>query len=151
MGNTISQQVTTPKSLIHCFDANGEFDTDELLLLYRHNQLRQPTLCHKVSTALVNAAVSAAEEEEASNNQTAMNNRSQRSCFRKELNVQHLDDGTIVPVVPLWSSRYLMHVSHPNIDDTKFKERFRRRFRCNYASYSTLLNLVKDCHMFDRW
>jgi hypothetical protein len=73
MGNTYSQPVAAPKSLLHCFNEDGDFDTEELLLRYHQHRMRQPSLCKKVSTSLVNAALSAAEEEEIEDNKRSTN------------------------------------------------------------------------------
>jgi hypothetical protein len=81
MGNTISQNVVLPKSLLHCFNKDGKFDSNELLLLYRHHLLWQPTLCKKVCTALINAALTIAGEEMSLDNQHEMSNQKHRSCF----------------------------------------------------------------------
>jgi hypothetical protein len=150
MGNTISQHVLTPKSLLHCFNSDGEFD-NELLLQYRHYLLQQPSLCNHVFNSLVNAAISEAEEETSIDNDQQRSNRKQRSCFRNQINLQRLEDGTIIPVEPTGSTWYIAYVLSPSLDDPKFVERFRRRFRCKYSSYLTILELVKDCPMFDRW
>jgi Plant transposon protein len=150
MGNTTSQPVAPPKSLLHCFDANGDFDT-ELLFQYHRHQLRQDTLCKKVSSSLVNAALSAAESEENVEYERPLKIRKHRSCHRHQINIQRLDDGRIVPIEPTGSSWYIQYVLYPNVNDSKFVERFRRRFRCNYASFTIILQLVQENPMFKRW
>jgi hypothetical protein len=72
---------------------------------------RQPTLSNNVATLLVNAAIAAAAEEEEFNEKQQPK---QRLCFCKQLNRQHLEDGTIVPVDPLaHHGTYRMYVFLP--------------------------------------
>jgi hypothetical protein len=123
MGNTISQQERSPTSLMHCFDKDGKLDND-LVLLYRHHRLRQSTLCDNVAMSLVNAAIVAAEEEESDEKQ--IKSRRYRSCFRKQINLQRLDDGMIVPVEPVGSTWYITYVHSPDLADPKFILRFQR-------------------------
>jgi hypothetical protein len=56
--------------------------------------LQQPSLASSVSKALDDACLADAKQETIKDNQRSTAHRKQRSCFRKQPNLQRLEDGT---------------------------------------------------------
>lgn len=83
--------------------------------------------------------------------------RSRKKLAKKSRKVQALtpyyfdDTGNKIYVRPKQSYWYLMYVKCPAIEDNKFKDKFRRRFRMPYGEYNRLLNKVKENVLFSRW
>lgn len=56
---------------------------------------------------------------------------------------------TLVDVTLKMSVWYKTYVLNPDLENTKFNNRFRRGFRCSYQGYSKLLTLIKSDVIFD--
>jgi hypothetical protein len=62
------------------------------------------------------------------------------------------DDACIlVEVTPKMSSWWYDYVECPLVEEGKFHQKFRHRFRCKYNSYLKLMTMVLHCDLFKRW
>ena len=131
-----------PHSLLQCMK-DGIFDFD---LFYLYNKRKR----HLRNEEDFDNIISQCLVEENDNNDNKKE-RTPRSCFRQNINLCRLPDGTLVPVGPTSSSWFCSYIQSPALDNPKFIHRFRRRFRCSYASFLKLLDLVKQEPLFLRW
>ena len=61
------------------------------------------------------------------------------------------DDSDIVQISPKGSNWYSLHVNNPLVDDDRFQNKFRRRFRLPYSNYEELARDCKGHEVFKRW
>ena len=60
-------------------------------------------------------------------------------------------DGEIKAYGPEHTEWYRIYVEDPNLENLKFRSKFRRRFRCSYNSYTKHLADVKESPLFQTW
>ena len=61
------------------------------------------------------------------------------------------DDGDIVQISPKESNWYTLYVNNPMVDDDRFQNKFRRRFRLPFSNYEELARDCKGHELFKRW
>ena len=61
------------------------------------------------------------------------------------------DDGEIVEISPKESNWYSLYVNNPMVDDDRFQNKFRRRFRLPFSNYEELARDCKGHEVFERW
>ncbi|KAL7545812.1 hypothetical protein ACHAWF_016511 [Thalassiosira exigua] len=60
-------------------------------------------------------------------------------------------DGSICKFGPRDTEWYRLYVDCPQLENTKFRSKFRRRFRCSYNSFQKHLEEVKKSDLFKAW
>ena len=145
MGNNHS---SIPRSLINCKNQNGKLDS-QLYYLYtkRKRQIRR----NEELDAMIQQCIFEANDNANVESSLSKAPRTERSCFRRNIQYCRSSDGTLIEVTPRTSSWFCTYVQNPMIDDSKFHQRFRRRFRCSYNCFLRLLKLVQEDDMFLRW
>jgi hypothetical protein len=61
------------------------------------------------------------------------------------------DEGVLVPLRPKGSTWYAIYVESPQLDNKKFHQKFRKRFRTPYSHFLELVRMVKESDLFKRW
>jgi hypothetical protein len=61
------------------------------------------------------------------------------------------DEGILVPLRPKGSTWYAIYVESPQLDNKKFHQKFRKRFRTPYSHFLELVRMVKESDLFKRW
>ena len=140
-------ETSYPKSLSDCLDGKGGIIIEKWFLYKR----RQRRILEQEEE----------EEEEAARQKKQRSLLHQelvekfsvyRSCFRKNLNLGRNTDGSLYAISPESSSWYISYISSPDVSNSKFQNKFQRRFRCQYDSYLLLLSMVQqDNDFFNRW
>lgn len=144
MGNTLRIEKSEPKSLFDCMDNDGNIDSDKLMLLQRQRRQKRMRASEK---QLIDSIASATEEIERQQQKKA---RARRSVKRHPVYIRD-DNGNIVRLTPTKSSWYAMYVLSPNINNEKWKKKFRRRFRMPYEKYVDVVEELKEAEAFKQW
>jgi len=143
MGNSISSNQLMPTRLLHCFDQDGDFDTELFLLYLRNKKKVKDPVEERITSAL-----ELAEEEMEEHPTTSP--RKKRSVQRHDLYVRN-EHGEKVPMHPRISPWYAMYVECPSTENLRFQKKFRRRFRLPFSEYEKLLVDVRAHSLFLRW
>ena len=72
---------------------------------------------------------------------------SREACVGTALRSRN-EEGELVPITPRDTQWYINYVSHPQVNNNRFRKKFRRRFRMSYDSYLEHLEDVKECPLF---
>jgi DDE superfamily endonuclease len=76
--------------------------------------------------------------------------RTRRSC--KALTPYYFNaKGEKILLRPRQTYWYMMYVMNPALDNVKFIQKFRRRFRMSYSAYAGLVERVMEDELFQRW
>jgi Plant transposon protein len=132
--------MSIPSSLIHCLDEEGNIDTSLYFLYLRNKRSKAIEFDNLIANCMESTMESTQEDV------GIKKNRNKRKC----INLMS-KDGVLYEIDPRSSIWYITYVLSPRIDDNKFEDKFRRRFRCSYSCYSNLLELVVADPLFSRW
>jgi Plant transposon protein len=123
--------MSIPKSLIKCFDEDGQFNPSLYLQYSRSKRMQMNELYMQLI-----------EEENVS--------PPKKRSKKRSINLMNYN-GVIQEIDARSTPWYVTYVLSPMIDDKKFEDKFRRRFRCQYGCYLNLLEMVKVDPLFHRW
>ena len=139
MGNSISSSNVVPRSLIECFNSDGEFDIG-LWFLYRSNQRR-------LSSDPLQDAILFAQNEELEQQST----KSHSYPRVHDPLLVTLPSGERKKAIPILSPWYLLYIQQPELSSDRFHRLFRQRFRLPYTGFQEILSKIKDDDLFIRW
>ena len=120
-------------SILDCFDEDGEVDMQKVLLVQR-TQMQEMDEFDEWVAAL-------AEEEEAEEEATVADaksvatNRSKRSVKKHNTLLCRNTDGTVKPLTWDKSLWYLNYIENPRPNDSKWNEKFRKRFQMPFEAF----------------
>jgi hypothetical protein len=133
---------TRPQSLIQCEEANSS-EADFLRLAYYNRQADKRKFF--VSSLLFDDDTSEIHDDK--KDEGARNPRRKRR-LKKNLFFT-IDNGVRILTSPIQTNWYRLYIVSPNLDNPKFKQKFRRRFRLPYDRYLELLDIVKKAERDD--
>ena len=139
-----------PRTILDCFDDDGEVHFDRLLLL----QMSQMEEMEDLDELLAAVAEEDEVEEERKQNRDARSvasNRSKRSVKKHNTLLYRDTDGSVKPLTWNKSLWYLNYLENPRPTDPKWNEKFRKRFRMNHESFVELGMMAEGSPKFDRW
>jgi len=138
-----------PKRLIDCFDEDGGIDLARLVE-YRRSKRKQ---FYQGLQDIKGVKLCVLHQTSNADMYRQLPRPKRRRACRKRTSVLMFDKtGNIVPCTPKVSPWYVMYVTQPNEDCTKFLNKFRRRFRIPYSEYKVLVNDIRSCvRLFKRW
>jgi hypothetical protein len=145
MGNSASTLSLTPRTFLACFDEDGNFD-EELYWLYRRRN-RQHDLDEL--DCILDDCIYLAETEMREETECGKP-RSRRAMKSRYMRTRN-DAGDIVPLLPKDTVWYRLYVTTPDLDNPKFHQKFRRRFRLPHDSFCELVTWVREDDLFARW
>ena len=70
---------------------------------------------------------------------------------KKCVMARQTEDGELEIITPKQSNWYLLYVNNPMVEDERFQQKFRRRFRLPYENYVELVNDCRQQEIFERW
>ena len=136
--------------MLECIDEEGEVNMGRLLELQRI-QMEEMDDFEEWVTAL-------AEEEDAVDRgnqkrdaRSVTSNRSRRSVKKRNTLLYRDTDGTVKPLKWDKSLWYLNYLENPRPGDSKWNDKFRKRFRMPHESFVELGMMAEACPKFDRW
>jgi Plant transposon protein len=133
----------TPSSIKDCIDEDGSLNS-YLYFLYRRQQRKKRQSIDAVDEILAESFEPAELQIE---QKTAKRERKRNNNIQLVRNI----DGTTIQISPRECTWYVTYVLFPKFENRKFINKFRRRFRCSYNSYTNLLEMVKADPKFQRW
>jgi hypothetical protein len=82
--------------------------------------------------------------------QPSKKQRASRTCkTRQPFYVD--DDGVMITLDPRKTLWYIYYIQHPPLEDSKFHQKFRRRFRMPHEEFLKLLARVVNNQRFEKW
>lgn len=146
------EQSIIPSSLLQCMNDDGDID-DDLLALYMQQQYHDLMIDDDMEEQLNNLTNKMITEEiQLESGSFYKTKKRKRTCFRYQINrIRDPTTGEIIEVTPHISTLYQTYVVSPDLQSTKFVNRFRRRFRCSYQNYTKLFFVVNNNPMFKLW
>ena len=138
-----------PRSILDCVDEDGEVDM-EMVLFVQRSQMQQMDELDEWAALL-------AEEEEAEAKESAAEtksfatSRSKRSVKKHNTLLYRDTDGTVKPLTWDKSLWYLNYIENPRPNDSKWNDKFRKRFRMPFEAFIELGIIAEASPKFERW
>jgi Plant transposon protein len=143
MGNNSSSRSFIPHSALECFADDGSFDVQKYYLYLRNRNLQNDDTSEELDDLLMNCLYEADQQI------ISLPKRTRK--LKRSINLMMKPDGSFHELEPRNTCWYITYVVSPNVDDEKFQNKFRRRFRCSFVCYSKLLVMVLADPIFIRW
>ena len=154
MGNTLPYRI--PASRLECFDTEtGEFSFELYHLYRRRQQIEESSKeleniinhCCGIADFERDEILDAIAEEEAASKKKKRKKPQKRRQRRYRCPI----DGTLKIYGPENTPWFDDYVLNPELDNDRFCEKFRWRFRMSYESFQKQLEEVKNHPLFKKW
>ena len=137
-----------PKSIANCLGTNG-FDVRKFTsyIGFRADEARQRI------TEAVSASYDDRDEDysDFDDNDIPSSPPKKKRRAKKCVMARQTEDGELEIITPKQSNWYLLYVNNPMVEDERFQQKFRRRFRLPYENYVELVNDCRQQEIFERW
>jgi hypothetical protein len=130
-----------PSGICGCLDDDGDIDMGK----WKDYQDKK----RELRTAMVAFVTRGNEKEDDTPVQKPPRKRARLCKSRKPFSYDDEGEEHVLRLQQTWW--YLSYILHPTLEDDKFNNKFRRRFRMPHAECMKLIEKVKDSELFRRW
>ena len=138
-----------PRSILDCVDEDGEVDM-EMVLFVQRSQMQQMDELDEWA-ALLAEEEEAEAKESAAETKSVATSRSKRSVKKHNTLLYRDTDGTVKPLTWDKSLWYLNYIENPRPNDSKWNDKFRKRFRMPFEAFIELGIIAEASPKFERW
>ena len=138
-----------PRSILDCIDEDGEVDM-EMVLFVQRSQMQQMDELDEWA-ALLAEEEEAEAKESAAETKSVATSRSKRSVKKHNTLLYRDTDGTVKPLTWDKSLWYLNYIENPRPNDSKWNDKFRKRFRMPFEAFIELGIIAEASPKFERW
>ena len=133
-------------SLLSCIDSDGRIDISKFLERRRAEDETFDELLSLLDLGVSDSSPDDVEEDAGDDDTPVKKRRKKRFILARRT-----EDGELEAISPTESTWYLQYIITPQLEDSAFLKKFRRRFRLPYSSFLQLVEDAKEGNWFPRW
>ena len=127
-------------SLLQCY-TDGRFDSTKFIKLRRHDS----------DIAFEDAADMLLRDQQPGKSNDPPTQEERKKRQKRIILAKRTEDGEMEEIPPTESLWYHAYITCPHLDDSRFHQKFRRRFRLPYSSFLDLVEDAREGNWFPRW